>query len=271
MDTPAFIDTDSCHCRLRSFPREATINAENPTRAWHCVRQDEARSPLQAHAEKWFLQTSGEGRREPRGVNEDEGYRLPDTRTWYHTVREEGQSWRLLRASDATELHLRKGRCTGEIRGREGGSSESAKPLLSQRHVKRQRPSGDGRVDDTDAGNTETGEGTADDFFTPSDEEKSNRFSTSGDEKTPSNRKSVSSEQTSADKPTPTDEAISNKREAASTTGSSAAEIPPGQNVDSPEYKYLHSCRRGDQAVAVQIQDNSSWNDVGCLAGFLCK
>ncbi|KAI4217923.1 MAG: hypothetical protein LQ349_008953, partial [Xanthoria aureola] len=231
---------------------------------------DEATNPVQARTEKWFLQISGEGRRESIGDDEDEGYRLPDTRTWYHTVREEGQSLRLLRASDATELHLRKGRCTGEIRGWEGGSSESAKPLLSQRHVRRQRPSGDGRVEDTNAGNTETGEGTADGFFTPSDETKTNRFSTSSDEETPSNKNSVSNEQTSADKPLPTDGATSNKEEVASTTGPSAAEIPPGQNVDSPEYKYLHSCRRGDQAVAVQIQDNSSWNDVGCLAGFLC-
>lgn len=258
MDTPAFVDTDSCHCRLRSFPREATINAEKPARAWHCVRQDEATGPVQARAEKWFLQISGEGRRESIGDDEDEGYRLPDTRTWYHTVREEGQSLRLLRASDATELHLRKGRCTGEVRG-EGSSSQNVKPLLSQRHVRRQRPSGDGRVEDTDAGNTETGEGTADDFFTSSDEE------------TPSNKNSVSNEQTSVDKPLPTDGATSNKEEVASTTGPSAAEISPGPNVDSPEYKYLHSCRRGDQAVAVQIQDNSSWNDVGCLAGFLCK
>lgn len=255
INVPAFIDTDSCDCRLRPIPDEAAIDSEN-ARAWHCVRH-EATSPLQAHFEKWYFPMSEE--RHSNSISDDEakGYLLPDTRAWYHATLDEGQPLRL-RPSDTHELDLRKERCTGKIRGQKGISTESAKPLLIQRAVRRpsnKRPSEDGTLDDTDNSNTSAEEETLDDR----------------DEETPSNRNSFSNEQPSADDKIPTDKATSDGEELARKTELPADEIPPGEDVDSPEYKYRHSCKRGDEAVAVQIQDNSSWNDVGCLPGFLCK
>ncbi|KAI4266860.1 MAG: hypothetical protein L6R38_008512, partial [Xanthoria sp. 2 TBL-2021] len=196
--------------------------------------------------------------RHSNSISDDEakGYLLPDTRAWYHATLDEGQPLRL-RPSDTHELDLRKERCTGKIRGQKGISTESAKPLLIQRAVRRpsnKRPSEDGTLDDTDNSNTSAEEETLDDR----------------DEETPSNRNSFSNEQPSADDKIPTDKATSDGEELARKTELPADEIPPGEDVDSPEYKYRHSCKRGDEAVAVQIQDNSSWNDVGCLPGFLC-
>ncbi|KAL8850319.1 MAG: hypothetical protein Q9221_004734 [Calogaya cf. arnoldii] len=260
IDSPAFVDTDACECRLRSRPDEHAITSED-TRAWHCIRHDTSR-PFQSPVEKWYLQLAEERHRNSESDPEAKNYLLPDTRTWYHATLDEGRPVRL-RPSGPSELDLQKERCTGLVRSQEDIATESAESPLIQRAVRRpskKRPSVDvdGTSDDTDTNDAST------------DEEIPSDFSTSGDEDTSSNRNSFSNDQTPANDEIPTDEETSDTEAVASKADLADDPTSAFVNVDSPEYKYLHSCRGGDQVIAVQMQDSSSWNDFGCLPGFLC-
>ncbi|KAL8918921.1 MAG: hypothetical protein Q9172_005216 [Xanthocarpia lactea] len=235
INAPAFVDTDSCDCRLRSVPYEAAIRSEN-TQVWHCIGHD-TRSPLQGRSEKWYLQISQENGVKSRGAEEASKFLLPDTRTWYSATVADRQPLQL-RPFDSHELDLRKGRCTGKVRGQEDTVIKNAKPLLIQR-----------------AGRTAS-----------NDESLNDNTSNSSADEEPSDRTTPDNEEIPTDEETPSGEDIP-----------SEADLPdgdeqlPSEDVNSAEYKYLHSCLGGDRAVAVQMQNDSSWNDVGCLPGFLCK
>lgn len=301
----AFVDTDSCECRLRTTPDEATISSENP-QVWHCVEYN-TKNSNEARFEKWYFQKSDKDRTSRRARRSTD-YMLPDTRTWYYTALDQNQRLRL-RPSDVTQLDLRMERCTGDFGGQEGIMDKSRISLLSQRAVKRQsnrRPSGDGTLDETDTStisddddlfNTSDDQESSGDFSTSGSEkistntdstsdttldstESSNTsdngdfsgdFSTSSDEETSSNAESSGTERPSSDDKRPIDKESPSKEEVASQANLPDDQKLASEDVDSPEYKYLHSCKGGDKVVAVQMQNLSSWNDVGCLPGFLCK
>ncbi|KAL8668284.1 MAG: hypothetical protein Q9168_007087 [Polycauliona sp. 1 TL-2023] len=265
-----FIDTDSCECRLRTVLNDAAENIQ----AWRCTGH-ETKYPYRAPIEKWYLQSSDKGHdwiKESKAT----GYLLPDTRTWYRAAKEEGRPLRL-HPSKSDLFRLRRERCTGEYRSQDGIAVEHANPLLTQRDARAQgngRPSGDDTPDDTDTTNTSADQTTSNDFSTSSDQDTSsdsNSFSLdqpSSNRKRPSNKGTATrpsnNDQTTTAEPAPSQE------DAASQTNSPDSATLPSDDKDSPEYKYLHSCKGGDTVVAVPMQDNSSWHDVGCLPGFLC-
>ena len=236
INTPAFVDTDSCDCRLRSVPYKAASHSEN-TQVWHCIGHD-TRSPPQGRSEKWYLQISEENAVISRAAEEAPNFLLPDTRTWYSATVADGQPLQL-RPFNSHKLDLRKGRCTGRVRDQEKILIKNAKPRSIQRAVR--IPS------DNESLNDKTTNTFADEI--PSDITKP------GNEEIPTDGETPSEEDILSEVDLPDDE----------------DEQLPSEDVDSAEYKYLHSCLGGDRAVAVQMQNDSSWNDVGCLPGFLCK
>ncbi|KAL8862001.1 MAG: hypothetical protein Q9178_001456 [Gyalolechia marmorata] len=235
INTPAFVDTDSCDCRLRSVSSKAAIHSEH-TQVWHCIGHDTT-SPLPGCSEKWYLQISGENGVKSRGAEEASNFLLPDTRTWYSATVADGQPLQL-RPFDSHELDLPKGRCTGEFRDQENTVIKNARPLLIQRGVRIPRD------DESLTDNT---------ISTSADQEPSD-ITTPGNEEIPTDEETSSGEDIPSEVDLPDDD-----------------EQLPTEDVNSAEYKYLHSCLGGDGAVAVQMQNDSSWNDVGCLPGFLCK
>ncbi|KAL8876030.1 MAG: hypothetical protein Q9198_005699 [Flavoplaca austrocitrina] len=305
INSRVFVDTDSCECRLQPIPDEATIPSED-TEAWQCIEHD-SRNSNEARFGKWYFQKSDKDRNTGR-ARPSTGYVLPDTRTWYYTALDHSQRLRL-RPFDKTQLELQNARCTGDFVDHEGIIDKSPESLLSQRAVKRQsnrRPSSGGTLDETDTSNisddddlfnTSDDQAPSADFSTSGNEEISTNtdstsdgtldrpessntsddgdfssdFSTSSDEETSSNTDSSSTERPSSDEERPTDEDSPSGEEVASQANLPDDQKVPSEDVDSPEYKYLHSCKGGDQVVAVQMQNVSSWNDVGCLPGFWCK
>ncbi|KAL8887271.1 MAG: hypothetical protein Q9192_006351 [Flavoplaca navasiana] len=304
INSRAFVDTDSCECRLQPIPDEAIISSED-TEAWQCIEHD-SKNSNEARFGKWYFQKSDKDRNLGTARRPTD-YTLPDTRTWYYIALDHNQRPRL-RPLDATQLDLRKERCTGDFVNQEGIMDKSPESLLSQRAVKRQsnrRPSGSGTLDETDTSNISNN----DDLFTTSDDQApsadfstsgneeistntdltsdgtldrtessntsdngdfSSDFSTSSDEGTSSSTDSSSTEQPSSDEERPADEDSPSGEGVASQANLPDDQKVPSEDVDSPEYKYLHSCKGGDQVVAVQMQNVSSWNDVGCLPGFWC-
>ncbi|KAL8992341.1 MAG: hypothetical protein Q9169_007174 [Polycauliona sp. 2 TL-2023] len=256
--------------------------SEKNIQAWHCTAHD-AKGPYRAPPGKWYLQVS---RRYHKSESDAiaTGHLPPDTRVWYRATIEDGRPIRL-RPAESDLFGPRRGRCTGELYGQEGDVVKNGKPLLIQRAVRRPsntRPSGSGNFDDTDTtdtladeetGDTETSNFSADQGTSGGtdtsdlsfDEGNSNDFSTFDDEEASGDTdSSFSADQPSSNQETSSDEDLA-----------SEANLPddqelPSQDVDSPEFKYLHSCKGGDQAVAVPMQNESSWNEVGCLPGFLC-
>ncbi|KAI4273330.1 MAG: hypothetical protein LQ337_004702 [Flavoplaca oasis] len=305
INSRAFVDTDSCECRLQPIPNEATISSED-TEAWQCL-EHHSKNSNEVRFGKWYLQKSDKARNSGR-AQRSSNYILPDTRTWYYIALDLNQRLRL-RPFDATQLDLQKERCTGDFVNQEGIMDKSPESLLSQRAVKRQsngRPSNGGTLDETDASNLSDSDdpfnasgdqAPSGDFSTSGNEEIStntdstsdgtldrtessnysddgdfsNDFSASSDEGTSSNTDSFSTERPSSDEERPTDEDSPSGEEVASQADLPDDQKVPSEDVDSPEYKYLHSCKGGDQVVAVQMQNASSWNDVGCLPGFWCK
>ena len=306
INSRVFVDTDSCECRLQPIPDEATISSED-TEAWQCI-EHHSKNPNEARLGKWYFQKSDKDRNSRRARRSTDNI-LPDTRTWYYIALDHNQRLQL-RPFDATQLDLREERCTGNFVNQGGSMDKSPGSLLSQRAVKRQsnrRPSSGGTLDETDntsnisddddlfntsddqvlsgefstSGNEEistntdsASDGTLDrpeSSNTSDDGNFSNDFSTSSDEGTSSNTDSSSTERPSSDEERPTDQDSPSGEEVASQANLPDDQKVPSEDVDSPEYKYLHSCKGGDQVVAVQMQNVSSWNDVGCLPGFWCK
>ncbi|KAL8764921.1 MAG: hypothetical protein Q9209_007814 [Squamulea sp. 1 TL-2023] len=227
ISTPAFIDTDSCHCRLQQVP-EAAADSED-VQAWRCIGHDPW-GPFSGRLEKWYLQRR-EKKFKLRSIEMATGHLLPDTRTWYYLTLDERQRLQL-RLSDSAENDQLHERCTGQVPEQHGKATESPKPLLVQRTVK--KSSNHKTLSDNDPlvrGETPS-DGTA-----PSDEESLG-----------AGRESTGEGTSTGEEPPDGNKAPPNKEQVASEDG------------NSPEYEYLHSCLGGDRAVAVQMQNNSSWN-----------
>ncbi|KAL8805818.1 MAG: hypothetical protein Q9182_001730 [Xanthomendoza sp. 2 TL-2023] len=248
INVSAFVDTASCYCALRSIAEEV-LNHSKTTQAWRCTA-GAIEDSLAVSTGKWYYPALEGSDVKSKHDVKVMAHQLPDSRTWFTATLMEGQPLPV-RSFDHSRLSTLNKGCTGEMRDQIDTTAERPNHLLGQRAVKKSSkgkslsedvpPTGDETLNDQS-----TAVGTV-----PSREDLSRDGETFGEEKSPA-------------------------KKGASSDNGAPKENPPSSNnnatrEDSPEYKYLHSCLGGDQVVAVQMQNDTSWKAQGCLPGFLCK
>ncbi|KAL8726678.1 MAG: hypothetical protein Q9166_006546 [cf. Caloplaca sp. 2 TL-2023] len=207
---------------------------------------------LKGTSGKWYFPLSEDSHVNSKRVNQIMGHLPPDSRVWYTTTLVHGQQLQV-RPSDSSFFSLLEEKCNGIVREQENLPTE----ITSERYDRKVRAPDSMAIESTRRARP---------LLVQRDAQGK-----------PGNKKLSSGDESDEDEESPAHEEI---RSASDGVTSSDTEPPSREelttdqvtptNEDSAEYDYLHSCLGGDRVVAVQMQNQSSWDAVGCLPGFLC-